>query len=216
VALYGYAHVPWMARRQGLIPTEALPLAEARLALAATAEQMFLDAGYEKIGIDHFALPGDGLAAAAITGRLRRNFQGYTDDMAATLIGLGASSISRFRQGYAQNAAATGAWNGLIRKGRLATTRGHAFDGEDRLRGRIIEALMCGFGADLDALALATGAPAALARGMTEGLAEAFPGMVRIDGGRLAILPEGRPLARMIAHHFDAYAASPATYSHAV
>ncbi len=97
IALFGYAHVPWMARRQKLIPEAALPNAEARLELAALARQTLLDAGYVAIGIDHFALPGDGLTQALTEGRLRRNFQGYTTDTAETLLGLGASSISRFR-----------------------------------------------------------------------------------------------------------------------
>src|SRR5690606_5812405 len=104
VALYGYAHVPWMARRQVMIPADALPRPEERLALFETARDLFVADGYAEIGIDHFALPTDGLAVAAREGRLRRNFQGYTDDTASVLVGLGASSISRFPQGYAQNA----------------------------------------------------------------------------------------------------------------
>src|SRR5690606_5103223 len=109
------------------------------------AEELFLKAGYVGIGIDHFAKPTDGLARAAATGHLRRNFQGYTDDTAGVLIGMGASSISRFPQGYAQNAAATGAYTAAIRAGQLSTRRGHVFTGEDKLRARIIEALMCDF-----------------------------------------------------------------------
>ena len=109
VALYGYAHVPWMAKRQQLIPSDALPTPEERLALYDTARKLFLWDGYNEIGIDHFATPGDGLSLAQKTGQLRRNFQGYTDDTAEVLIGVGASSISRFPQGYAQNAPATGA-----------------------------------------------------------------------------------------------------------
>ncbi|MGB3315950.1 MAG: radical SAM protein, partial [Albidovulum sp.] len=98
VALYGYAHVPWMARRQVMIPSDALPRPEERLKLFEAARELFVTDGYDEIGIDHFALPTDGLARAARSGRLRRNFQGYTDDTAEALIGLGASSISRFPQ----------------------------------------------------------------------------------------------------------------------
>ncbi len=103
VALYGYAHVPWMARRQVMIPSEHLPTPQERLALFETARDLFVAAGHVEIGIDHFALPTDGLARAQTAGTLKRNFQGYTDDQAEVLIGLGASSISKFPQGYAQN-----------------------------------------------------------------------------------------------------------------
>ena len=90
VALYGYAHVPWMSRRQQMIPSNTLPTPQERLGLFETAEALFRRAGYQSIGIDHFAKPTDGLAKAAQAGRLRRNFQGYTDDAAQVLVGLGA------------------------------------------------------------------------------------------------------------------------------
>ena len=145
VALYGYAHVPWMSRRQQMIPSDALPTPEDRLALFETARKLFLWDGYDEIGIDHFARPEDGLAVAHEGGQLRRNFQGYTDDTAPVLVGLGASSISRFPQGFAQNASATAAHTKAIRDGRFSTHKGHVFAGEDLLRARIIEALMCDF-----------------------------------------------------------------------
>ncbi|HSF91425.1 MAG TPA: oxygen-independent coproporphyrinogen III oxidase, partial [Paracoccaceae bacterium] len=107
VALYGYAHVPWMARRQSMIPSDALPTPQERLKLFEIARKLFVWDGYAEIGIDHFAAPDDGLAVAARRKQLRRNFQGYTDDQSPVLVGLGASSISRFPQGYAQNASGT-------------------------------------------------------------------------------------------------------------
>ena len=145
VALYGYAHVPWMSRRQQMIPSDALPAAQERLGLFEVAQQLFAWDGYEGIGIDHFARPDDGLAVAQKAGRLRRNFQGYTDDTAVALIGLGASSISRFPQGFAQNVSGTADYTKAIRAGNFPTHRGHVFGGEDLLRARIIEALMCDF-----------------------------------------------------------------------
>ncbi|WP_457647495.1 oxygen-independent coproporphyrinogen III oxidase, partial [Profundibacter sp.] len=107
VALYGYAHVPWMAKRQQLIPTDALPAPEERLGLFDVARKLFMADGYQEIGIDHFALPDDGLAVKQREGQLKRNFQGYTDDTSDVLIGLGASSISKFPQGFAQHASGT-------------------------------------------------------------------------------------------------------------
>ena len=80
IALFGYAHVPWMSKRQQLIPTEALPTPEARLELYNVARDLFVGAGFEEIGIDHFAKPDDGLAVAHRNGTMHRNFQGYTED----------------------------------------------------------------------------------------------------------------------------------------
>lgn len=216
VALYGYAHVPWMARRQELIPVEALPGPEARLQLATAAAQQFTDMGYQAIGIDHFALPDDRLAIAARDGRLRRNFQGYTDDAAPVLIGLGASAISRYRQGHAQNHAATGAYQAAIRRGGLATARGHAFAGDDLLRGRIIESLMCDFQADLAALALECGATLSETHALLAGLEAKLPGTTLLDGDVLSIALQARPLTRIIASHFDAFQAPATSYSQAV
>ncbi|MFV2003133.1 MAG: oxygen-independent coproporphyrinogen III oxidase, partial [Paracoccaceae bacterium] len=110
LALYGYAHVPWMARRQTMIPEQHLPDAGLRLDLSETAREVFEAAGYVAVGIDHFAKPGDGLAQARNLGQLRRNFQGYTDDRSRVLVGVGASAISRFPQGYVQNISATSAY----------------------------------------------------------------------------------------------------------
>src|SRR5690606_41806053 len=90
-----------------------------RVAQSARAAALFRAAGYEAIGLDHFALPGDGLALAAARGALRRNFQGYTDDPFETLIGLGPSSISRFNEGYSQNTTAMGVYRRAVEAGRL-------------------------------------------------------------------------------------------------
>ncbi|MDE3029134.1 MAG: oxygen-independent coproporphyrinogen III oxidase, partial [Paracoccaceae bacterium] len=125
VALYGYAHVPWMARRQVMIPSDAMPTPQERLRLFETAARLFEADGYDAIGIDHFARPEDGLARAQKAGTLRRNFQGYTDDTAPVLVGLGASSISRFPQGFAQNASTTSVHTKSIRDGKFSTHRGH-------------------------------------------------------------------------------------------
>ena len=206
VALYGYAHVPWVAKRQVMIPSEALPSPQARLDLFNTARDLFLADGYVEIGIDHFARPGDGLATAQKAGLLRRNFQGYTDDQATVLVGLGASSISHYPQGFAQNAPATGAHTKAIREGRLSITRGHAFSPEDQWRARMIEALMCDFRIDAAEMGARFGlGPAALAQ-LFAPIAAHFGAMVRIAAdGSLNIPPEARPLTRMIAQWLDTY-----------
>ncbi|MTJ03768.1 MAG: oxygen-independent coproporphyrinogen III oxidase [Sediminimonas qiaohouensis] len=216
VALYGYAHVPWMAKRQQLIPSDSLPTPQKRLELFETARKLFLWDNYAEIGIDHFAAQSDGLTVAQKAGKLRRNFQGYTDDPAEVLIGLGASSISRFPQGYAQNAPATGAYTGRIREGIFATSRGHVFSDEDKLRGRMIEALMCDFRIDTAELVERFAIPAAQVVEMFEAAARQFPDVLDITPERLFIPPEARALTRMIARSFDAYEMSASGHSSAI
>jgi oxygen-independent coproporphyrinogen-3 oxidase len=216
VALYGYAHVPWMARRQQMIPSDTLPRPEERLELFDTARRLFMWDGYDEIGIDHFARPQDGLAQAAKTGTLRRNFQGYTDDQASVLIGLGASSISRFPQGYAQNAPATAIWKKSVQGGSFATVRGHVFTNDDLWRGRAIEALMCNFGVSQTELIRDFGAPEGIVSPLFHGISQKFSPFTYLDGDMLRIRPEGRPLTRMIASMFDAYAHEKTSHSSAI
>lgn len=216
VALYGYAHVPWMSRRQQMIPSDAMPTPEERLALFETARQLFLWDGYVEVGIDHFAKPEDGLARALQTGALRRNFQGYTDDPAKVLIGLGASSISRFPQGYAQNASGTAEHTRAIRDGRFSTHRGHAFRGEDLLRARIIEALMCEFRVLKEELLREFDTSAARVDALFRAAAAGFGDMVQVTDEGFFIPERARPLTRMIARAFDAYDSEKARHSAAI
>lgn len=216
VALYGYAHVPWMARRQQMIPSDALPTPAERLALFETARDLFAWDGYDEIGIDHFARPEDGLARAQREGRLRRNFQGYTDDLAPVLVGLGASSISRFPQGYAQNAPSTSDHIRAVREGRFSTQRGHEFRGEDRLRARMIEALMCDFRIDATEMLRDYAATPLQLGQMFTAAHDAFGDMVDVSNAGLFIPERARPLTRMIARVFDAYDLSKAGHSSAI
>src|SRR6056297_2129047 len=205
VALYGYAHVPWMAKRQQMIPSDALPTPQERLALFDTARRLFLWDGYDEIGIDHFATRSDGLSVAQKAGRLRRNFQGYTNDTSEVLIGLGASSISRFPQGYAQNAPATGAYTAAIRNEQFATVRGHRLSPDDRLRGRMIEMLMCDFRIPTAAVTAEFGLEARAVQAILSEVDHAFEGHLTLDESGLAIPPRARPLTRMIARRLDLY-----------
>ena len=216
VALYGYAHVPWMARRQTLIPSEHLPTPQERLDLFETARKLFVADGYDEIGIDHFALPTDGLSKAQKAGKLRRNFQGYTDDLAEALVGMGASSISRFPQGFTQNNPSTGAHTGAIRAGKFSTSKGHVFTQDDKMRSRLIEALMCDFKVSTDELVRDYGADPVLLAKEFGACAEKFEDCVRVTTSGLEIPEKGRPLTRMIARHFDAYDLSKAGHSSAI
>ena len=206
VALFGYAHVPWMKKHQTMIPEAALPDVGERFRQMTMAGEMLVAAGYEPIGIDHFAKPADSLAVATREGRLRRNFQGYTEDAADALIGLGASSIGQLPQGYIQNMSATGEYQKMVEEGGLAAVRGIALSMDDRARAHVIERLMCDFAfsfADLrqrfpgDAEGPIAEAQAYVAAN-TDGVAE-------IAHGAFRITPRGKPFARAIAATFDAY-----------
>ncbi|MBP5857245.1 oxygen-independent coproporphyrinogen III oxidase [Marivibrio halodurans] len=211
IALFGYAHVPWMRPHQRMIPEAALPGPSERLAQAQAAAAALMDAGFVPIGFDHFARPDDPMARALARGALRRNFQGYTTDGAETLIGIGASAIGRLPQGYVQNDAATGRYLAAIDDGAFATARGHALSGDDRLMGAAIERLLCDFEVDLPALAHAHGKPA---DAFTDACARLAPmimdGLVLVQAGRLIVSDSGRPFVRRIAACFDAYLGTPA------
>lgn len=213
VAMFGYAHVPWFKKRQRLIDEAALPGAAERLDQAGAARDELLAAGYEPIGIDHYARPDDPLARAARMGEAKRSFQGYALREGDATIGVGPSAISSFPGGYAQNATDVASWRRAVEAGRLATTRGHALSAEDLNRAAIIEDLMCHFAADLSRY----GGEAAFAveLGALHTLAE--DGLVQSDGPRLTIPEAARPFARIVAAVFDAYRReSPARHSRAI
>ncbi|WP_299820306.1 hypothetical protein [uncultured Jannaschia sp.] len=148
-----------------------LPDAGQRLDLAARASDRLRDAAFRTIGIDNFVRPADPMAKAAEAGTLQRNLQGYTCDEAEVPIGLEASAISSLPAGHAQNTPRTSDSRARMGQSRLGTTRGHALFDEDRLRGRVIERLLCDFAVDPAAFA----DPDA-ARGLTWTVASAWPG----------------------------------------
>jgi oxygen-independent coproporphyrinogen-3 oxidase len=206
LALFGYAHVPWMARRQRMIDEAALPDAASRRAQAAMARRRLIAAGYEAVGIDHFALPGDGLAQAAREGTLRRNFQGYTVDRAACLIAFGASAIGALPQGYVQNETATASYQNAVEAGDLPVQRGCALSDDDRARRDAIEQILCGFALDLYALRQRHGERAADAGGIARHLLEtAPPGALLPWRGGFRLGEGWHEHARLIAAEFDAY-----------
>lgn len=195
LALFGYAHVPWMRANQKMIDEAALPGAAERLEQCEAAREVLLANGYVAIGLDHFARADDPLARAAAAGRLRRNFQGYTADRADVLVGMGASAISRFPQGYTQNAPDALAYARALDAGGFATVRGIAFTADDVTRGALIERLMCDLEVELDASTLAEAAPR---------LADlAADGLLTLEGGHLAMTPAGRPFVRLAAAALD-------------
>lgn len=217
-SVFGYAHVPSFKKHQRKIAEDALPDSIERHRQSEIIAEALLDAGYVRIGLDHFALPGDSLAIARQDGRLKRNFQGYTDDTADTLIGLGASAIGRMPQGFVQNIVATRDYLARIAEGRLATAKGYAFTTEDRFRADIIERIMCDLKVDLPRVSRAHGRDhrsAIVDRTRIESLIA--DGAVTMVDDRLSISDGAEFLVRSVASAFDAHLAhSAATHSRAV
>lgn len=197
IALFGYAHVPHMLPRQRRIDASALPGQDERFSMAQFGYDLLVGAGYVPVGFDHFALPGDPMARAVADGTLRRNFQGFTDDPARTLIGMGASAISCFDDVLYQNEKNAGRYRMLLSQDRLPAALGVRRGSEDRRRGAAIEALLCHGQAQLDA-PLATEIASRV-------LPFAERGLVTLDGGTLRILPGGLPYARTVAALLDPY-----------
>lgn len=217
-AVFGYAHVPTFKKHQRKIAENSLPDSLERLEQACAIAEALKQAGYVQIGLDHFALPGDAMALAQREGRLGRNFQGYTTDTGSVLLGFGASAIGRLPQGYVQNEVNTRAFGEMIAGGALATARGYALTGDDRLRGEIIERIMCDFRVDLDPICARHGLAADEMLKSSRRLHDLISsGVVELDGAFLAVKDDSRFLVRSVAAAFDAHLdGSKALHSRAV
>jgi oxygen-independent coproporphyrinogen III oxidase len=202
VALFGYAHVPWMRPHQKQISEDVLPGTEARWEQFLAATARLLDHGYVRIGFDHFALPDDDLTVALNEGRLRRNFQGYSVDESPVLLGLGASAIGYMPQGYVQNVLPLRDYRNTVASGSLATIKGFAMSDEDRLRGAIIQRLMCDMTVDLADLCPD---PSQFAPELERLLPLRDDGILTLDATRITLTEEGRPFIRVAASMFDTY-----------
>lgn len=212
IALFGYAHVPWMKKHQAMIRPEDLADVPGRWDQAEAAEAVLLAHDFIRMGMDHYARPGDPMAAQLATGGLRRNFQGYTDDPAAVLIGLGPSAISAFPQGFAQNAARVDHWAAALDSGRLPVARQLATTGEDRLRGAVIEQLMCRLEVDVASVCLEHGyAVSALDEQLNSARALMADGLCAVSGRQIRVAPEFSRLVRVVAACFDQRPAPPST-----
>lgn len=224
IAVFGYAHVPWMKRHQALIPEDALPGPSARLDQASLIAQMLNDAGYVSVGLDHFAQPHDSLAAKAVVGALKRNFQGYTTDDAPVLLGFGPSSIGALPQGYVQNIPATPAWHKAVAEGILPVARGRLVTAEDRLRRDVIERLMCDLCVDLAAVCARHDVPLGHFDAERAALAALeADSLVELSGNVIRIPEAARSFTRVVCAVFDTYlprakenAAEPRRHSAAV
>ncbi|MFV8781321.1 oxygen-independent coproporphyrinogen III oxidase [Microbulbifer sp. SA54] len=218
IALYHYAHLPHRFKAQRLIDSDLIPSPSAKIAMQLAATERLTDAGYQFLGMDHFARPDDSLALAAQEGRLARNFQGYTLMPADALVGLGASAISYSRDGYWQNQHSLKEYAAAIAERGEAICRGWQLNDDDRVRQWLIMELMCHLKVSKQALEARTGVP--FAQYFRDDVARLRPmfddGLLRDSATDLYVTERGRWFLRNAAAAFDAYlhgAASNATYS---
>jgi oxygen-independent coproporphyrinogen-3 oxidase len=209
LAVFGYAHVPHLIPRQRRIDASRLPDAAERFRAAEAAYHYLAAAGWQSVGFDHFARARDPLALAARERRVRRNFQGFTDDSCDVLIGLGASAISRLPGALVQNDKNNGSYADRIASGQLAGNRGIRLSQEDERRALIIERLLCAGAVDLSGTEVADARTA-----LTPFIARS---LVQIDASTCRLSADAMPYARTIAARFDQWrAASTGTLSSAV
>lgn len=191
IALFGYAHLPQQIKRQRRIDGDALPDEALRFAMAAFGYDLLTDEGYIPVGFDHFARPGDPLAQAACRGKVRRNFQGFTEDQSEIVVGMGASAISSFPDLLAQNEKNTGRYRMRADAKQFTTVCGVRRTGDDKVMAALVESLLCQGAATLDSPfnpRLADELQPYLDRGLIE-----------LAGERLYINPNGLPYARCVA-----------------
>ena len=202
-----FAFVPWVRGHQKRIEQDQLPDAAAKLELFAVARERFLRAGYEPIGMDHFARPDDELANAKQEGRLKRNFQGYTVLPGEDVLGMGISAIGDVRGAYVQNEKKLSTYEEIIRAGRLPVMRGLARNADDEVRRAVIHELMCNFRVDLGIIGKRYDLD--FAAYFAEDLARLGAcereGLVTIVDGRIEATPVGEMFVRNLAMCFDRY-----------
>ncbi len=205
IALYAYAHLPARFKPQRRIAAAELPPPDARVKMLGAAISGFTGHGYAYIGMDHFALEGDALAAAKRQGRLHRNFQGYSTQPDADLIGLGVSSIGRMGATYSQNAKTLPEYYDALRQGQLPTVRGLALSRDDVVRRAVIMALMCQGRVEFESIALSHlirfedyfAAELEALKPMVDG------GLVEVDGDAIQVTAAGWYFVRGVAMLFD-------------
>jgi oxygen-independent coproporphyrinogen-3 oxidase len=212
VAIYGYAHVPWMRPNQKSIDPATLPGPVERLRLYLLAREAFLAAGYLPIGMDHFALPDDELSVAYRARRLGRNFMGYTPHSSLEIVGLGVSSIGHIAGAYVQNQKRLSTYYQMVDAGRLPVERGYSCTADDDLRRWTIHQVLCNFRLDLRAFEKQAGMPfGEYFREEAAGIEEAVrDGLITRDAGAIEVTPLGRQFVRNVGMVFDRYNRSPA------
>ncbi|MCS6809737.1 MAG: oxygen-independent coproporphyrinogen III oxidase [Tepidimonas sp.] len=207
IALYAYAHLPARFKPQRRIVAAELPSAADKLAMLALALDQLSAAGYDYIGMDHFALPDDALAVAKRQGRLHRNFQGYSTQPDCDLIALGVSAIGRVGATYSQNAKTLDDYYDALNQGRLPIQRGLVLSRDDLLRRSVIMAIMCQGLVDYESIELShlVDFRHYFARELQQLRELQEHGLVRLYERHFEVTPTGWYLVRAIAMVFDRY-----------
>jgi oxygen-independent coproporphyrinogen III oxidase len=207
ITTFGYAHVPWMKPAQKLLESEALPGPDVRIELLQTGIRRFTDAGYRFIGIDHFAKPGDELSRAQDTGKLHRNFQGYSTHSGVSIIGLGMTSISQLPVVYLQNARELDDYYRMLDEGRLPVIKGYRLNDDDVIRRDVIMTLMCGLELQFDRIEEKYNI--SFTDFFSEELEEMEPfrlkGLLVTGSDHISVTETGRLFVRNLVHPFDRY-----------
>lgn len=207
LAVYSYAHMPWLKVQQRRIPEDTLPSADVKIELIASAIEAFTSAGYLAIGMDHFARPDDELGRALSDGTLWRNFMGYTVRHAPDTVACGMSSIGEVDGAFFQNEKKLIRYQNLVRDGGLAVTRGYVLDADDQLRRYVITALMCAFKLDIAEVEKRFGIDFQTVFAAELEALQGFEedGLVRVADDRIEVVGNGRLLVRNVCMVFDAY-----------
>ena len=195
LAVFAYAHVPWMKKHQKLLQQYPLPDANLRFEMMMCIKQTLNDADYHSIGIDHFALSSDSLYRAQEQSQMRRNFQGYTDDQAKNIIGFGLSSISFINGSYMQNISDSLTYRKAIRAGKLPINRGRVLNQQDKQRKALIEKIMCGYEVNVGAYPETMQSLKAMEK----------DGLLTLNDSIIQITEQGWPFARIVASLYDPY-----------
>ncbi len=221
IALYSYAHVPWVSPHQAALERMGLPDPDLKAALFATMTDAFTEAGYVPIGMDHFALPDDPLSLAVASGTLRRNFMGYNVYRGLDTLGFGISAISSIGSAYSQDSKDLESWHARVAAGELPVERGFLLSADDLLRRELILDLFCNFKVDLKALGERFGIePASYFAPELEALGRlAEDGLVDVTPDTVAVKGYGHFFIRNVCMTFDRYLAktqAATTYSRTV
>ncbi|CAK4070139.1 oxygen-independent coproporphyrinogen III oxidase [Vibrio sp. 16] len=207
LSVFNYAHMPQLFAAQRKIKDEDLPVAEEKMAILQDTIATLTDAGYQFIGMDHFAQPDDELAVAQREGVLHRNFQGYTTQGEADLVGFGVSAISMIGDAYAQNQKELKKYYAQVSDQRHALWKGVALDSDDLLRREVIKQLICNF--KLDKTAIESEFDVIFNDYFKEDLEllQTFINdeLVEVDGKEIRVTLRGRLLIRNICMCFDKY-----------
>ena len=206
-AVYSFAYVPWIRAHMNKLADDDFPGREEKFALFGIARERFLAAGYEPIGMDHFAKPDDELSKAKRDGRLRRNFQGYAVIPASDVLGLGISAIGDVRDAYVQNVKKLSTYRAAIEDGQLSVDRGVTCNADDVLRRDVIHDLMCNFRVDRRRIEKQYGLDFAktFAPDLAALTEHEQAGMVRVTDDAIEATPQGELFIRNIALCFDRY-----------